>query len=125
MRVVLLGILGAVALAAPAWAQTCPGPSNPIRDYTTVDNRRGPGVDMYVFCGHQALIASEVAGYRDMHVDAGPAADVGDPDYARCRARRSWAKRTSIPTLTRRDVRVGARRLHATPWVRSGPRAAR
>jgi hypothetical protein len=75
----------ALALAAPARAQTCPGPRDPIRDYTTIDNRRDPGVELYVFCAHQALIASEVASYRDMHVDAAPAAEVGDPDYARCR----------------------------------------
>jgi hypothetical protein len=74
-----------LALATPARAQTCPGPSDPIHDYTTIDNKRDPGVDLYIFCGHQAAIASEVASYRDMHADSAPAADVGDPDYARCR----------------------------------------
>jgi hypothetical protein len=55
---------------------------------------------MYVFCAHQTLIASEVAAYRDMHVDAAPAADVGDPDCARCRGSAIVAMAYEHPELT-------------------------
>jgi hypothetical protein len=54
-----------LALAAPAQAQTCPGAKDAIRDYTTIDNKRDPGVELYVFCAHQASIASEAASARD------------------------------------------------------------
>lgn len=76
----ILLVLALTQTAASALVQTCPGPRDPIHDYTTIDNRRDPGVELYVFCAHQALIASEVASYRDMHADAAPAADVGDPE---------------------------------------------
>lgn len=104
LRVVLLGVLGATLLALPARAQSCPGPRDPIHDYTTIDNRRDPGVELYVFCAHQALIASEVAGYRDLHVDAAPAAEYGDPDYARCRGEAIVAEAYEHLELTPADM---------------------
>jgi hypothetical protein len=51
-----------------------------------------------VFCARQALIASEVAGYRDLH-DAAPAADVGGPDYGRCRGPAIVAEAYEHPEL--------------------------
>lgn len=78
-----------LAIAAPARAQRCPGPSDPIHDYTTIDNKRDPGVEMYVFCAHQASIASEAASARDAHAGVEAAmremSEVGDPDYVQCR----------------------------------------
>jgi|GEM_PF-7089573 len=64
----------AIACAAPASAQSCPSPCDPIYDYATIDNKRDLGVELYVFCARQALIASEVASARDAHASAAWAA---------------------------------------------------
>jgi hypothetical protein len=53
---VSLALVTALALAAPARAQTCPGAAQLIRDYTTIDNKRDPGIEMLIFCAHQASI---------------------------------------------------------------------
>lgn len=99
MLALLLALLLALA-TVPARAQTCPDRRDPIHDYVTIDNKRDPGVELYVFCAHQALIASEVAGYRDMHADAAPAAELGDPNYARCRGPAIVAEAYEHPELT-------------------------
>jgi hypothetical protein len=63
-------------------------PGNAIRDYTTIDNQRDPGVELYVFCA-QAAIASEAASARDEHAGIAWAvremSEVGDPAYVACR----------------------------------------
>ncbi len=100
----MLALLLLALAALPARAQTCPGPSDPIHDYTTIDGKRDAGVDLYVFCAHQALIASEVAGYHDLHVDAAPAADVGDPEYARCRGPAIVTEAYEHPELSPADL---------------------
>lgn len=48
----ILLVLALTQAAASALAQTCPGPRDPIHDYTTIDNARDPGVELYVFCAH-------------------------------------------------------------------------
>jgi len=104
-----------LALATPARAQACPGPRDPIRDYTTIDNRRDPGVEMYVFCAHQASMASEAASARDAHADIAWAmremSEVGDPDYVQCRGAAILVEVYARPELTPQEL--GARELAA------------
>ena len=104
---VFLFLLLALA-AAPARAQTCPGPRDPIRDYTTIDNKRDPGVEMSVFCAHQALIASEAASARDEHSDVAWAmremSEVGDSDYVQCRGAAILAEAYEHPEFSPVDM---------------------
>jgi hypothetical protein len=104
-----------LALATPARAQTCPAPSNAIHDYVTIDNKRDAGVEMYVFCAHQASIASEAASARDAHADIAWAmremSEVGDPDYVQCRGAAILVEVYAHPELTPQEL--GARELAA------------
>jgi hypothetical protein len=58
---------------------------------------------MYVFCAHQALIASEAAGARDAHSGVARAmqemSEVGDPDYVQCRGAAILAETYQHPEL--------------------------
>ena len=97
MLALLLALLLALA-TVPARAQTCPDRRDPIHDYVTIDNKRDPGVELYVFCAHQALIASEVAATATCTPMRRPRPSSATPTMRDAAARRSWPRLMSIPS---------------------------